>query len=304
MFIDYRQQANQEWGQARRKALWTLFRASLSNKKVNLLNFDELSYHFELGNASYRGVQIIPLDKIIGSTGRYRDFVQTFLPVNEEMRERWQRIAAVYLDPDSGGLPAIEVYQVGEYYFVTDGNHRVSVAHQLKLETIDAHVWEYFLPVTGLAPGVDIDTLLLEAERRDFLVKTKLNELWPGHTIRFTVPGGYTQVLGQIARYQEVLSLIDEVEVSYERAVTAWYEMIYQSIAQIIEQEGILKNFPNRTTADFFIWAITHHQELEEQSSQPVMMDEAVKNIKEKHRSNKLVKFREILLGWWQRLHH
>lgn len=304
MYSNYRQQANQEWSQARRKALWALLRASLSNKKANLVNFNELSHHFNLGNASYRGVQSISLDKIIGSTGRYRDFVQTFLPVSEEMRERWERIATVYLDPNSQGLPAIEVYQVGEYYFVSDGNHRVSVAHQLKLEAIDAHVWEYFLPVTGLAPGVNIDTLLLEAERRDFLVKTKLDELWPGHTIRFTVPGGYTQVLGQIAHYQKVLSLIDEVEVSYERAVTAWYEMIYQSIAQIIEQERILKNFPNRTTADFFIWVITHHQELEEQGNQPVMMDDAVKGIREKHRSNKLVKFWQTLLGWWQRLHH
>ena len=303
MYGIYREQAHQEWTQARLKAFWSLLRASLSHKKVTLVNFDELSDHFNLGDACYRGVQSIPLDKIIGSTGRYQDFVQMFLPANEALRHRWQNIATAYLDPNSRGLPPIEVYQVGEYYFVRDGNHRVSVAHQLHLEMIEAHVWEYFLPVAGLAPGVDIDTLLLEAERRDFLEKTKLDELRPGHTIRFTVPGGYPQVLSQMAHYQEVLSLIDGVEVSYDQAVTAWYDMIYKSIVQLIEQAGILKSFPNRTAADFFIWVITHHQELEEQWRQPVLMDDVVKQIKEKHRSNKLVKFWQTLLGWWERLH-
>ncbi len=297
----YRERARWAWSRARRKALWAQLQASLGHRKINLVNFSELSHRFNLGSSFYQGVQDIPLDKIIGSTGRYQDFVQAFLPTTESMSDRWQSIAAAYLNPTSRGLPPIEVCQVGDCYFVKDGNHRVSVARHLKLPEIEAHVWEYLRPVAGLAPGVDIDTLILEAERRDFLEKTRLDELHPGHTIRLTAPGGYAVILGQIAYYQEILSLIDEVEMPYSQAVTAWHDMIYMTTVQLIEQAGVLRSFPNRTAADFFIWVIRHHQELEEHYSQPVMMEAAVKDISSEHRSSLFVRSWQTCLRWLKR---
>jgi hypothetical protein len=41
-------------------------------------------------------------------------------------------------------LPPIDVFQVGEYYYVEDGHHRVSIAKRLKQEFIDAYVTQYF----------------------------------------------------------------------------------------------------------------------------------------------------------------
>ncbi len=297
----YRVVAHHEWTQARRKALWVKLRGSLSHKKNALVNFTELSQRFDLGNAFYRGVQTIPLDKIVGSLGRYSDFVQTFLPTHEHLRERWEKIATLYLDPSSRGVPPIEVYQVGDGYFVSDGNHRVSVARQLKMNTIEAHVWEYYRPVAGLAPGVDIDALLIEAEQRDFMAKTRLDELRPDHDIHLTAPGGYPEMLGQIANYQKVLSWIDVTETPYEAAVIAWYDMIYKSTVQLIEEAGVLDLFPNRTAADFFIWVRKHHQELEEHYGQPVLMDDAVRDIKKQDRSNKFIKSWRMGLGWLKR---
>jgi hypothetical protein len=147
---------------------------------------------------------------------------------------------------------------------------------------------------------VDIDTLILEAERRDFLEQTWLDELVPGHTLRFTAPGGYTDVLRQIAHYQQVLTVVDEVETPYSQAVAAWYEMIYMTTTQLIEQAGVLNNFPQRTTADFFIWVIQHHQELEEHYSQTVMFEDAVKDIKKEYRSNRLGQFWQTFVGWFK----
>jgi hypothetical protein len=214
------------------------------------------------------------------------------------MSDRWESVAAAYLDPQSRGLPPIEVAQVGDCYFVKDGNHRVSVARHLKLPDIEAHVWEYIRPVAGLAPGVDIDTLLLEAERHDFFEKTRLDELCAGHNLRLTAPGGYTHILGQIAHYQQILHMVDGVEPSYSQAVTAWYEMIYATTVQLIEQADVLSNFPNRTAADFFIWVIQHHHELEQHYSQPVMFQEAVKDIRKQHRSSRLGQTWQTLLRW------
>jgi hypothetical protein len=301
MHILVHRAAHHEWTQARRKALWVKLLGSLSHKKNALLNFSELSHRFDLGNASYRGVQTIPLDKIVGSLGRYNDFVEAFLPTGEHMRERWEKIATLYLDSSGRGVPPIEVYQVGDGYFVSDGNHRVSVARQLKMHSIEAHVWAYYRPVAGLAPGVDIDTLLIEAEWRDFMEKTRLDELRPNHGIRMTVPGGYPEMLGQIASYQKVLSWIDVTETPYEAAVTAWYDMIYKSTVQLIKEAGVLDLFPGRTAADFFIWVRKHHQELEEHYGQPILMEDAVRDIKKQDRSNMFIKSWRMCLGWLKR---
>jgi len=297
----YSEVAHRQWGQARRKALWAQLRASLGGKKIALVNFDQLSERFDLGNASYRGILRIPVAKIMGSVGRYGDFVSAFLPTTENMRERWEKIAQLTMNPSGRGLPPIEVYQVGDGYFVSDGNHRVSVARQLGLEQLDAHVWEYPRAVAGLAPGVDVDTLLIEAERRDFMEKTHLDKLRPDYTIRLTAPGGYPDMLAQIAHYQQVLSIIDEMDISYEQAVTAWYDMIYKSTVLLIENAGVLDLFPNRTAADFFIWVRQHHQELEERYGEGILMEDAVKDIKNQNRSFVPVRSWRIVLGWLKR---
>jgi hypothetical protein len=297
----YSRVARREWNEARRKALWLQLHSSLSSKKIDLIDFDQLSQRFDLGNAAYRGVQKIPVAKIMGSVGRYHDFIQAFLPTSENMRQRWEKIATLYLDPSSRGLPPIEVYQVGDSYFVADGNHRVSVARQLGLKELEAHIWEFLQPVAGLKPGVDLDNLLIEAERRDFLEKTRLDELRPGHNIRLTAPGGYAEMLNQIAHYQQVLSLIDETEASYEQAVTAWYDMIYKSTVLLIENAGILNIFPNRTAADFFIWARQHHRQLEEQYGQAVLMVDAVKDIGKQKGSPAILRFWRSFWDWLKR---
>jgi hypothetical protein len=284
----YRSQAREEWDQARRKALWATLQAHFRGKRLSLLNFNEVSQCYQLTQASYRGVQTIPLEKIVGSVGRYQDFIQTFLPVTTALEERWQNIASLCLDPSKGGVPPIEVYQVGDLFFVKDGNHRVSVASQLGRVDIEAHVWEYPEEVVGLTPDTDIDTALLEAEQHVFLAQTRLDELRPGHSIRLTAPGGYDIMLGQIIYYQYALSQIDGEEISYEEAVTAWYDMLYETTIQLIEEADIPVLFSDRTVADFFIWVIKYHRELEERYGQPVLIKDAASEIERQHPPNLL----------------
>lgn len=88
------------------------------------------------------GLQTIPLAAICGSENRCRDFDRRFAPLTTLTRERWQNIAAARLNGQT--LPAIDVVQIGECYFVRDGHHRVSVARALGEEYIEAEVtvWE------------------------------------------------------------------------------------------------------------------------------------------------------------------
>ena len=298
----YRQAARQEWDQARRKAFWAEVRARFKGEPANLLSFQEVSRRIQLGNPFYRGAQNVPLANIVGSVGRYQDFTQTFLPVIPAMQERWQNVAALYLDPASGGAPPIEVYKVGEVYFVRDGNHRVSVARQLAFADIEAYVWEYPQPEVKLTPGIDLDAALLEAERRAFLEQTQLDLLRPKHNIRLTAPGGYNQILGQIVYYQYALSQIDAVELPYADAVTAWHDMRYEVIVQIIEDAGIMDFFPERTPADFFMWLIRHQHELEERYGESLMVEDVARNLEKAQRPPFPRRFWGRLRGWFRRI--
>jgi hypothetical protein len=283
----YRSTAGIEWEKARRKAFWSKLLHVLSPTEDRLLSFDEVASRLKLRNSIYRGRQIVPLDKIVGSVGRYHDFTKAFLPTGNIQEDRWKAVAALYLNPTGRGVPPVELYKAGNVYFVKDGNHRVSVARQLELPEIEAYVWEFTLPIpdADLADG-DIDKIILEAERQDFLRETNLNTWRPHHNINLTLPGGYTDLLHQISHYQSVLSKIDQTEITYAEAVTAWYDMIYETTILKIRTEKVLDMFPGRTEADFFVWITRYHRELKAQYDRPIMLSQVVRNFREKHRPN------------------
>jgi hypothetical protein len=131
--------AREYWNQARRKAFWQGFSRALgiSRQPTELLAFEDVQQKLRLAQNTYRGLQVVPLDKIVGSVGRYHDFTRTFLPLVESDGPRWQRVAELQMET---GLPPIELYNVGDAYFVKDGI-TVSVARQFGATTIEAYVW-------------------------------------------------------------------------------------------------------------------------------------------------------------------
>ena len=137
-----------------------------------------------LGNPHFKRLHEVPLDQIIGSVGRYQDFTRTFLPRKNHLRERW---AQVEDKVKAGGLPPVELFKVGEVYFVRDGNHRVSVARTQGALTIEAYVWEY-PSLVPLSPDDDLNDLMIKRGYVEFLEMTRLNELRPDQYIEFTVP--------------------------------------------------------------------------------------------------------------------
>jgi len=92
------------------------------------------------------GVQMIPIERIVGSAGRSQDFDLHFAPRNQASEDRWRRVAQAV---EAGiHLPPIRVLKIGEAYLVEDGNHRVSVSATAGRDAILADVYE--LPVDGL----------------------------------------------------------------------------------------------------------------------------------------------------------
>jgi len=92
--------AREYWNQARRKAFWQKFSKAIgfSKQPTNLLSFEEVQHTLRLAQNTYRGLQVVSLDKVVGSVGRYHDFTRTFLPLVESDGPRWQRIAELQMD--------------------------------------------------------------------------------------------------------------------------------------------------------------------------------------------------------------
>ncbi len=81
------------------------------------------------------------MDQIIGSVERWRDFDRSFLPARASVGHKWKRIDRAFHSTED--LPPVELYEIGDAYFVVDGHHRVSVARYHDVRTLEAAVVEF-----------------------------------------------------------------------------------------------------------------------------------------------------------------
>jgi nucleotide-binding universal stress UspA family protein len=218
----------------------------------------------------------IPLHAIVGSVGRYTDFTRSFLPRQDSDQYRWAQVMVKVTDME--GLPPIEVYQIGEAYFVQDGNHRVSVARRLGATHIEAYVTEVRTKVT-LSPDDQPDDLILKAEYADFLEHTHLDKLRPEANLNLTAPGKYQVLEEHIAVHRYFMGLDQKRDISYEEAAAHWYDEVYLPVVQVIRERGILRDFPGRTETDLYLWVSEHRAALEEMSGWEIKPEVAVADL-------------------------
>jgi nucleotide-binding universal stress UspA family protein len=256
-------QALKDFQQARRKAEIEGLIARLTGKSAHtkLLSYEEVRKMLKVREGSRRELRDIPLDDIVGSAGRYADFTRSFLPRQDSIRERWARVMAKTTGLE--GLPPISVYQVGEVYFVLDGNHRVSVARQLDASHIQAYVTEVRTKVP-LDKDTYPDDLIIKAEYIDFLETTNLDQSHPDIDFSVTAPGKYPVLEEHIAVHRYYMGIEQQQKIPFEEAADHWCETVYLPVVEIIRERGILYHFPERTETDLYIWLSEHHAELEE----------------------------------------
>jgi hypothetical protein len=137
-----RAQAEKDFASARRKALLRRIGAFLRRDRGSnrLLSFEEAERELGAARQVHLGLRDVPVSKIVGSVGRYGDFDGAFLPSKGYLGERWKRIDRMM--QRSGWLPPVSLYKIGEDYFVSDGNHRVSVSRYHGVGWIAAQVIE------------------------------------------------------------------------------------------------------------------------------------------------------------------
>jgi nucleotide-binding universal stress UspA family protein len=68
----------------------------------------------------------------------------------------------------------------------------------------------------------------------------------------------------QIEVHRHWLSRKQGQPTAYREAVTHWYDDLYLPTIQIIRQRGILRDFPERTETDLYVWLSNHQIELKQ----------------------------------------
>jgi hypothetical protein len=117
------------------------------------------------------GHAVVPLEAIVGSVDRAREFDRRFRPTSGRVRSRWEHIAAMMRRGES--LPPVDLARIGEIYFVRDGHHRVSVARALGRDDIDAYVTEVVTRI-GAERTITLADLPLKSLERVFFERVPL----------------------------------------------------------------------------------------------------------------------------------
>ncbi len=246
---------------ARRRADLAGVMALLSGQSDRLLRYDEVRKRLKGVEASTSTLQDIPLGAIVGSVGRYHDFNRSFLPLTDSDRSRWVGVKLAMLGME--GVPPIDVYRLGEAYFVRDGNHRVSVARQLGASHINAWVTPVVSRVP-FTPDMDMDDVIRASELADFLDATRLDELRPDADLTVTVPGQYPRLLEHIQVHRYYMGIDEDRPVPWLEAVEHFYDTVYLPVVEEIREHGLLHDFAGRTETDLYLYLSEHRGELME----------------------------------------
>src|SRR5690606_23661199 len=171
-------QVRGDFDRARNKALFNELVSAGGRRENRLMPFHELRNRLVPEGERCRGLQEVPGSKLVGSMDRFQDVDRAFLPRGKGTKSRWQNVDRAYYQDVR--LPPIQLYKVGDVYFVKDGNHRVSVARERGVEFIDAEVIEGHVRVP-ISPDMSTEELLMQAEYAEFLRRTDLDKLQPDH---------------------------------------------------------------------------------------------------------------------------
>jgi hypothetical protein len=242
----------------RRSAYARLARIVRQGGSRDLLPLDQAIERLRPFARRYVGIRPIPVSQVVGTEGRGGDFNRDFQPRRPDVRERWRRVERAF--PEAG-FPPIVVYQLGDAYFVIDGHHRVAIARQHGMETIDAEVTElkarWHLPADA-----DIVELIHAEQERVFMEESGLAEARPGAHIRFSRPVGYVELLETVQLHGYHLMLAAQRALPRAEIAADWYASVYLPTIEAIHAERLDEVCPEVTDPDRFLWVWNRRREL------------------------------------------
>jgi hypothetical protein len=270
-------QASEDFSRARGRALLSRLQHLFHAGKDSLLSFEDVKKILKPKNETYQGMQVVPLDLIVGSEGRYKDFNKYFLPRYDHLRERWEKVDKAHLQDLI--LPPIQLYEIGGVYFVRDGNHRVSVARSQGCMNIDAEVTSLSseIPIQPSMTRGDLKKAVLEYEKKIFYENTNFGKLTGCEDLDFSSPGAYHLVYEHILVHKYYLNEKVLSAIPFNDALISWYYNVYYPIISIIKDEKIRLLFPGRTSSDLYLWIARYWDLLKKKYGANYSIDDAVR---------------------------
>jgi len=255
----YSEQSRADFQRALFKSFMNRVWDSLSGQRTTLLSYDDIKEKLHIGGPIYRGMQTVRVDQIAGSLNRYHEFDRVFLPASDKLATRWQNVNRAFYQDVS--LPPVVLYKVGQVYFVVDGHHRVSVAREQGQIYIEAEVRECSTRVNITADIKPEDLEILE-DKVHFLERTSFDSIRPDADVKLTIPDGFERMLEHIAVHRYFMGIDLQRDISDEEAIADWYDNVYMPVINVIRETNILKEFPNKTEGDLYLWVLDHQHYL------------------------------------------
>lgn len=239
-------------------------------EQINPHSFNTWQEKEEAYKSVKRGTSLVPVDKIVGSVGRYHDFDNQFSSGSGKRDERLTGI----IDAMRAGkaMPPISLYQIKDDFFILDGHHRFKAAKELGHTEIHSRIVE-------LLPSSNTLENRLYLEKTEFRDKAGL-----AYGIDLTEPGQYGYLEKQINEHQLFLQKQRGDETTYEEAATDWYSTIYQPLVAIIRDKKLVSAFPGRTVDDLYLYISVHQWEMGKKRKYGIGVDQLIPKCMEEFR--------------------
>ncbi|HMC05904.1 MAG TPA: hypothetical protein VKG89_00780 [Solirubrobacterales bacterium] len=233
------QDARTDFSRARRRQALSRLARRLRREPndVNLiLPYEEVLEALGFRGERGLGLQSIPLDSVVGTVDRSREFDRRFRPTSQRVRGRWERIAEA--QRRGHAMPPISVYRIGDMHFVKDGHHRVSVARAQGRAEIDAYVTDVLTEV-GLEGGLRLADLPLKGHQRVFFERVPL-AADARSRIRLADPWDYAKLAEGVEAWGFRLMQTHRELMTREQVADAWFRDEYEPIVGAIRDAGLV----------------------------------------------------------------
>jgi hypothetical protein len=191
-----------------------------------------------LGFVSERsaGHAVVPLDAIVGTVDRGRDFDRSFRPTTGRMRSRWEHIATAMRRGEA--MPPVDLVRVGPIYFVRDGHHRVSVARALGRTDIDANITEVVTRIDA-EQAITLEELPVKSHERVFFERVPLPDNARSE-IKLTDPWDYGRLAEAVEAWGFRLTQDRGEAISRREAAYLWLETEYRPVVEMLRGADLI----------------------------------------------------------------
>ena len=231
--------AQHDFLRARRRAAMSRLTARLRGEPDDvrlILPYEEVIDALGFVSEHSAGTAVVPLDVIVGTVNRGRDFDRRFRPTSGRVRSRWEHIAGAMRRGEA--MPPVDLLRIGEIYFVRDGHHRVSVARALGHSDINAQVTEVVTRV-GAERAITLEDLPTKSHERVFFERVPV----PDHArpeIVLTDPWDYDMLAESVEAWGFRTSQDRGEPISRREAAYLWLENEYRPVIEMLREADLV----------------------------------------------------------------